>query len=254
MNKKRKILIFGLGHLASFISKEFDGDDLHGTFRSGKKNSQFNNVQKYSFNVGEELPGELKQQFDLIIWNFPPVENYIGVLKEADNFFDSQTPWIFVSSTSVYQDGEVDETSETKSESYLASIENELASFKRNILILRPGGLVDSERHPARFFKGRDEVKGAQSPVNLVHTHDVARFIKHISDKEITSDIYNLVSSQHPIKKDFYSTMLQLKNEKVPEWSDDDSLKKVVSNFKSKDSGFTYSYDDLVAYFSSLQE
>lgn len=250
-----KILIMGLGHLASFMSPELkQAYTVWGTHRRSSENalsdSVFDDLHKIVFHAGNSFE-EFPQQFDAIIWNFPPIENYADVLQDADEFFDANIPWIFVSSTSVFGEGIATEESERK-DCHLTSLENQLKTMSRAVSILRPGGLVDEIRHPGNFFKKRSLVTGAMTPVNLVHTLDVARFIHHFIQKKLWGEDFNLVSSEHPEKKDFYQQMLKLKGHEAPEWSEHNSVQRIISNEKSLASGFHYQFNDLVAYFNNI--
>ena len=246
-----KILIMGLGHLASYLVHELNKDyALWGTHRQVLTNPVFDDLHKIEFHAGNSFE-KFPKGFDAIIWNFPPIENYTSVLQAADKFFSDDIPWIFVSSTSVFSTGVASEISKRK-ECHLTSLENQLKKLNRVVSILRPGGLVDEKRHPGNFFKERSLVTGAMTPVNLVHTFDVARFIHHVIKNNLWGDDYNLVSSQHQSKQEFYQQMLELKGYKGPKWSEKDSFQRIISNKKSIESGFHYQFDDLVAYFHNI--
>ena len=246
------ILIMGLGHLAQFLVKELDNDyHLWGTHRKKELNSSFENIHKIEFHAGDSFD-LIPKNVDVVIWNFPPIDNYEQVLRDADNYFSHSTHWIFVSSTSVFEDVIAYENSPRK-DCQLTILEKQLKAMRRHVSILRPGGLVDLKRHPGNFFKNKAEVTGSLSPVNLVHTQDVARFIKHVINSTLWGEDFNLVSSHHPTKQEFYSSMLQLLGHPVPRWISQESLKRVVKNVKSLNSGFTYQFDDLVAYFHNIR-
>jgi nucleoside-diphosphate-sugar epimerase len=247
------VLIMGLGHLAGYFVDELGSEyNVWGTHRSPSTNSIFDSLHKIEFHAGESF-SNFPKHFDVIVWNFPPLENYKNVLADADEFFENDIPWVFVSSTSVFGEGEITESSPRK-QCLLTSLEDQLKAMGRKVSIIRPGGLVDSKRHPGNFFKNRDKASGANTPVNLVHTQDVARFIHHLLDKGLWGEDYNLVSSQHMPKSQFYSLMMQLKSTPVPEWDDQGSLDRIVGNQKSCESGFSYEFDDLVAYFQELSK
>jgi hypothetical protein len=252
--KPNKVLIMGLGHLAAFIVKEF-GDDagLWGTYRVERDETIFQRVSKVKYSAGDDIPEELLQDWNVVIWNLPPLEGYKEILEEFDSRIDRRCPWIFVSSTSVFKEGHIHEDSRKESISrtgkLLIEIETTLKRFRRSVSIVRPGGLVDSIRNPANFLKDKTGVKGARTPVNLVHTHDVARFIYFMITKEIHSEDFNLVSDDHASKKDFYSRIMKANDVIPPTWDDDGSMHRIISNQKSKNAGFEYLYPDLQEYF-----
>jgi nucleoside-diphosphate-sugar epimerase len=252
--KPNKVLIMGLGHLATFIVKEF-GDEtrLWGTYRVERRETTFNRVNKVRYIAGDDMPEALIQNWRMVIWNLPPFEGYKGILEEYHSRIDRKCPWIFVSSTSVFKNGNIHEDSKKESISktgkLLIEIEFELKRFNRDVSIIRPGGLVDAIRSPANFFRARTDVKGAKTPFNLVHTHDVARFIYFMITKEVHSEDFNLVSDDHASKKDFYSRIMKANDVIPPTWDDNGSLHRIISNQKSKSVGFEYLYPDLQEYF-----
>jgi nucleoside-diphosphate-sugar epimerase len=253
-----KIFIFGLGHLSRFFVDELDDSfTIEGTWRTEKEG--FDKVQnKIQFETGDEWPKEIKDQYDWIVWSYPPVGGYKEILKKADQFFNSKTPWIFVSSTSVYDQGEVNENSERKGKKFrgenLVEIENLLYGFNRPINIIRPSGLVDEKRNPANFFKNTDrkpEIKGER--VNLVHTHDVARFLWFVIKNDIKGEDFNLNSQTDLEKSEFYKKVLRFFNIPKIEFLDSKSSSpKTVNSMKSRSYGFSYQFDDLVNYYKDL--
>lgn len=76
------------------------------------------------------------------------------------------------------------------------------------VTILRLGGLIGADRHPARALSGRNDVKNPHHPVNLVHQNDVIEMIKALvkSDWE-SNQIYNVVADSHPTRIDYYTNM-----------------------------------------------
>jgi hypothetical protein len=255
--KSNNILIFGLGHLASFLVRELDADaDIWGTYRSQVKDPALARVNKVRFDTTDDIPVELSKDWGVVIWNLPPHDGYMETLKEFNSKTPESCPWIFISSTSVYSDGDIDEDSKkdgvTRNGALLTGIESQLLGFSRQVLILRPGGLVDSTRNPVNFLKEKSSMRAADTPVNLVHTQDVARFMAYMIKMELYSQDYNLVSDDHPGRALFYSQIMACHNLTPPKWSTDDSVHRLISNRKSKSTGFNYLHPNLLEYFKSI--
>ena len=208
---KKKTFIFGLGHLASFLLKELNPDsNIHGTCRTPQNETTIPLTHQIPYICGAPLPSMCQENWDVVIWSFPPVSHYLKCLKEAQELFPKNIPWIFISSTSVYKEGTVTEDSPRTATNFrgdanLVELEDYLMSLPRKVSILRPGGLVDAIRHPKKFIKGRTEIMASNSKLNLVHTQDVARFIDHVISKNLYGEHFNLVSDTQASKKEFYN-------------------------------------------------
>ena len=115
----------------------------------------------------------------------------------------------------------------------------------RKISIIRPSGLVDLKRNPKNFFKGRSNLSGGDSPVNLVHTQDVAHFIRFIIDKNLCGEDFNLASETHLSKSQFYN----LVQDQKLSFSSEGSLNRIISSEKAKSFGYQFLYPDVLDYF-----
>lgn len=239
-----KIVVFGAGHLANVLFKSITPNQyqIQATSKSGRT---YNGIKSFQWEIGDQFPSEMWDEADCILWAIPPKENYLLSLKKAHKKFTKKTPWIFISSTSVYLSGNISESSVRDGNQFLIDIENNLKDMDRKISIIRPSGLVDEKRHPKIFFKNSLEVKGGLNRANLVHTEDVARFIEFVIKHEYFGEDFNLVSDTNCSKKDFYSSFygqnLKFLDEKV--------LDKIIQNDKSKSVGFKYWYPNLKDFF-----
>ena len=255
-----KVFIFGLGHLSRFIVNETAKDfALEGTWRTEKPG--FDKVsKKIQFSAGDKFPKEIKKNYDWVLWSFPPVENYKKALEQANEHFDKDVPWVFVSSTSVYSKGLVNEESKRDGTRFrgenLIEIEDLLYSFKRPVSIIRPSGLVDEKRNPKNFFKSSDKkvpIKGEN--LNLVNTKDVARFIKYVMDNNLKNEDFNLSAPKEYEKSFFYKSLSELYNEEAPKFSESDiENSKKIDSTKAINAGFKYEYVDLLDFYKELAE
>jgi hypothetical protein len=244
----KKVLVCGDGHLGDFfyeISK--DHFDYFSTFRSSEKKRK--NKQFYLDSNDLNITDFLLQPWDAVIFAMPPHEGYLAFLRQFHQTLKQKVPWIFISSTSVYSEGEITEESvkipTRKNGETLIEIESFLESLERPVCIIRPSGLVDQIRNPANFFKS-GVIPAPNGWTNLVHTEDVARFIGHVIEKELYQNSFNL-ASKHYLKSFFYQSL----RPELKISDNSDGIKKIL-NTKTFNSGFSYKFPDLLKYFSEL--
>jgi nucleoside-diphosphate-sugar epimerase len=186
----------------------------------------------------------------------PPIAHYPQLLAQANVHFSPQTPWIFVSSTSVYREGEITEQSPRDGNSgnapLLIACEQYLESIQRPCCIVRPSGLFDDIRRPGGFFKNSNSIPNASSPINLVHSQDVARFLWHVILRQLWGEQFNLSCDDHPLKKDFYAPLLLKNYGKKIALDETSKTTKIISNLKSRQTGFEYLYPSLAKYQASI--
>jgi len=249
---KTKLLIVGLGHLAKFICDEKDADsyNIFGTYRDLKKVESFD-VTKFHFDSSDSMTlDNLPLDIDIVLFNMPMIDGYSKIIQELDERFSNQTSFVFISSTSVYGVGQITEESQqlgvAKNSAKLIELESLIKSKpKRGYLIIRPGGLIDSQRNPANFLSKKEKVLEANQLINLVHTQDVARFIWHCLEGNIWNEEFNLVSDNHSTKKAFYSGEIRRLNLRHPEWMNSNITERIISNAKAKSSGFQFLWPQL---------
>jgi len=239
-----KILIMGLGHLARFIIQENKTHSISGTYRSIEKVKDID-CEKILFNTNNEGHFSLlPTNVDVVIWNFPPVQGYEKSLTTLNKHFNAKTKWIFISSTSVYGSGNINELSirngVRRNSKYLIDLEDQLRTFNRDVTIIRPGGLIDEKRNPAYSLSKKTEVLKANLAVNVIHTRDVARFIYHVIDHSLWDEEYNLVCDCHDSKEVFYSDQMKKLGLNVPKWISCEEESRIISNDKVKLSGFSF--------------
>jgi nucleoside-diphosphate-sugar epimerase len=70
--------------------------------------------------------------------------------------------------------------------------------------ILRPAGLVGNNRIAGRWFAGKQNVKGGNTPVNLVHLEDCIGVSYAIIEQDIFGKVFNICADKHPVKGVFY--------------------------------------------------
>ncbi len=155
---------------------------------------------------------------------------------------------IHCSSTGVYAglSGEVDEHSELMLDSkaaYLSAGEQALQQCQPCIT-LRLAGLIGPGRHPGRFARG-GVLTGAELPVNLVHSADIAAFILVLL-KQAThnSDCVNLCCPEHPTKQHFYPVAAAHLGQAAVHFTAADEPGRVVNSSRSQAyQGFHYQFE-----------
>lgn len=150
---------------------------------------------------------------------------------------------IFVSSTSVFGNfqGEVDENTkplpDTISGKDLLKTEQLLMSrIEFNTAIVRFGGLIGEDRHPVYYLAGRENLKGGNAPVNLIHQEDCIGIINAILNQGVWGKIYHGVFPKHPLKKEYYLQKAKSLNVQPPAFLEEDNsgFKTVISNTLNK--------------------
>jgi NAD dependent epimerase/dehydratase family enzyme len=62
---------------------------------------------------------------------------------------------------------------------------------------------MGGERIPAKYFAGKT-INTGQTPVNYVHQEDVIQIITMILEKDFWNETFNVVSPEHPMRKEVY--------------------------------------------------
>jgi nucleoside-diphosphate-sugar epimerase len=142
---------------------------------------------------------------------------------------------IFISSTSVYPDEDIEmlESSRVNETNLLYQAEQLFVNTRKfRTTIIRFAGLVGPGRHPGRFLSGKTNIPRPFSPVNLIHLDDCVGIIVELLDKELLGGIYNACSPAHPSKKEFYTLSAQLTGLPLPEFTDEPAKGKSINSVK----------------------
>ena len=161
---------------------------------------------------------------------------------------------IFVSSTSVYADGfpivEITEETipnpDTESGKQLAIVEVLLQSnlnFKTTVI--RFGGLLGDDRHPAKFLAGKTNVENPDAPVNLIQREDCIGIIEKILNQveyDNWEETFNAVAPQHPTRKAYYQNKAQILNLPLPTFAEHSESKGKMISSKKVETILRYSF------------
>jgi nucleoside-diphosphate-sugar epimerase len=141
---------------------------------------------------------------ETLICCIPPCDNLHDILR---HLMALTTPsyFIFSSSISVYHqtNGLVDEQDDAAGNRQLIEAEQWLTRQETPTAILRYGGLIGDDRHPAKVFSGKTALPNGSAPVNLIHRSDILNFIDSMIPVKL-SGTFNLVFPDHPTRKKYY--------------------------------------------------
>lgn len=149
---------------------------------------------------------------------------------------------IFTSSTSVYGDKvrECDETAtpdpQTESARQIIAAEQYLLdSGVPNIDILRLGGLYCTERHPVSRLVQKQNIRGGNQPVNIVHRDIAVETLFQTTLNPNGRRIRNIVEPRHPTRRDFYTSEAAKLGLPPPDFAPDDTSSGKIVNTVSAD-------------------
>jgi nucleoside-diphosphate-sugar epimerase len=249
----KSVGVIGCGWLGFPLAKNLvrQGYSVKGTTTSEDKLDDLKKagIVPYQVSLSEEKilgpVSDFLENLHILIINVPPglrgsgpKESYVKKMELLHKAIE-QSPIekvIFVSSTSVYGDikGEVNEETTpkpvTESGKQLLACER-LFKEDENLqcTIIRFGGLIGPDRHPVTMLSGKENLKGGNAPVNLIHLNDCINLISAIIKNEQWNQIINGVYPDHPLKKDYYTEEAKKRGLASPHYKDNEgeSEKKI---------------------------
>ncbi|TAH03652.1 MAG: SDR family NAD(P)-dependent oxidoreductase [Sphingobacteriales bacterium] len=223
-------------------------------------------IVPFLLHLNPAISGNNTNQFfdsDLIIINIPPgrntfVDDYVQKMNHLnDAIIDSRIKKvIFISSTSVYtetnswvdEDTEVDKKS-IKGLRMFTAEQVFVCNPKLQTTVIRMAGLIGPNRHPGRFFGGKQDIADGLSPVNLIHLTDCLNLISAVIEQNFWNKTINGVAPSHPTKQDFYTlASRKFNNSKADFISQTGNFKKVRCKFSFEEFGYKYKIDDLLGW------
>ena len=232
-----KISIIGLGWFGLALAQELQKKhSISGTTRTIEKLKKIQELVPDIFLLHDgEKPNPALFHADTVLINIPPTKNQLDWLKTWEVPLEKHI--IFISSTSVYGQQQIDVNEETcplpDSESGKILIEEEqwIKTFPF-YTIIRFGGLIGPDRHPGRHLSGKLNLTGGNWPVNLIHQKDTVFFTQHVIEKKLVGEVFNLVHPYHPTRKDYYQHYCKMNNLILPQFVEDIEKGKKVSSLK----------------------
>ena len=132
---------------------------------------------------------------------------------------------VFISSTSVYGDGQGKVTEVVPPEPTSESGKQVLSAEKliSNIpnvetTIIRFGGLIGKDRHPITMLSGKKDLRNGNHPVNLIHLDDCVALINSVLKKHWWGEVFNAVYPIHPTKEKYYQQIALKRGVMPPEY------------------------------------
>ncbi|MFL1894542.1 NAD(P)H-binding protein [Aquimarina sp. 2-A2] len=229
MNKAVSIL--GLGWLGLPLAEAFlsEGYTIKGSTTSEAKLAaiQSKGITAFSITLTETaVKGDVKsflKDSEVLIIGIPP-----GLRRDPSSDFVSKIlkllPSIeastiqhvlFISSTTVFEDkkefpaiiAQTIPNSDSEAGKQLVLVEKLLRNNSNfTTTILRFGGLIGGDRHPATMLSGRTNVQNPEAPVNLIEREDCIQLILRIVENNAWDKIYNAAAPNHPTKAEYYTT------------------------------------------------
>ncbi|WHP47985.1 GDP-L-fucose synthase [Mannheimia bovis] len=249
----KKITIIGLGWLGLPLAQKLqnEGWQVAGTKRTvGDIPVECYPLDLNHFAITPDIERILAT--DAMVIALPPSttseEGYFSGIQKLASFAMAKglKHLIFISSTSVLpmSEGNFAEDTEADPNSLLAKVENWLLSQKLDCDILRLAGLVGKQRHPVFYLAGKQNLSGAEQPVNLVHLEDCIAAISLLLAKPNGQRIFHLCAEQHPTRKAYYGEIAKRLGLADLQFSDENQpLVRVVKAEKiCTELGFVYRY------------
>lgn len=179
-------------------------------------------------------------------------EGYLASLRQIVSSADMLdcSRLILCSSTGIYAGltGDVDESTAIRATSPRTSVLRAaelLVQQARQHHILRLAGLTGPGRHP-RQFCARGVMSGAELPVNLVHAHDICRYVVGLLQGQWQLSLTNLVCPDHPSKQQFYGELAKTHLPVPLQFTEADEPMRIVRSHVEQQTSFRFQIRTLV--------
>lgn len=187
-------------------------------------------------------------QNDTIIIAIHTKDDYLATLQKIAALAKPESNLILMSSTSVYKefDSDVDENAEIMKSSLIKEAEELILSSRKNVLVLRLGGLMGEDRVAGRWKSATDFTDGF---VNYIHRDDVINIIKKMLEKNFVKGIYNLVAPEHPTRLEIHKKNSLRFGSEVGKFTGF-SNRRVLPDKVIKDLNYTFLYPNPLDFWS----
>lgn len=264
-----KISILGCGWLGFPLAKKLaeQGYVVKGSTTQREKMPKMSDAGIIPFQIklfAEGVQGDLNSflaDAEVLIIDIPPglkkdpEANFTGKMGRLKKYVETARVKnvLFISSTSVYEDGEdfpvyfendPANASSERSKQIISAEKLFLSSEEFNITVLRFGGLNGPGRHPVNSLSGRKEIKDPEAPVNLIHLEDCIEIISEIIEQKAWGEIFNAVHPDHPEKAHYYTRLAEEKNLALPEFKLDSRSKGKIVHSVHLNKILGYSFKD----------
>jgi nucleoside-diphosphate-sugar epimerase len=143
---------------------------------------------------------------------------------------------ILISTTSVYPNlNRVVAEEDADEANAIVRAERIIRNSGLSSTVIRFSGLFGPGRHPGRFLSGKNDVKGGNVPVNMIHLDDCVAIITGIIEHNVWNEVLNACADDHPTKREFYTRAAAELGVEPPRFlPDEHSDFKIVSNERLK--------------------
>lgn len=253
-----KISILGCGWLGKELGKKLISEnyEVRGSVTSMENMAELRKagIIPYQLKIFEKgIQGDIRSFLsgcEVLIVSVPPglrrdpeidfVEKIRNLISHIEKYPPKRL--FYVSSTSVYADKKdfpvyTEDSPTDNSGDRAVQLHNSELLFlnnpKLNTTVLRFGGLIGGDRHPVKILSGKTDIKNPEAPVNLIHRDDCIAAIEKIISANKKLGIVNLVSPEHPSKKEYYQKIAKERNLALPKFREDKKSKgKIISSEK----------------------
>ena len=186
---------------------------------------------------------------DVVIIDIPPKlrgeakENFVAKIKHLIPFIEKANvnKVLFVSSTAVYPDNNAVVTEETMpnpaTESGIQLLASETLLQSNNnfqTTVLRFGGLIGEDRHPAKSLAGKTNLANPDGPINVIHLTDCIGIIIKIIQTNRWNETFNAVAPFHPTREEYYTEKAIQFNLPLPQFDhSNSSVGKTIDSSKA---------------------
>ena len=271
MSTPTTVSILGCGYIGQPLAKLFQkrGWRVRGSTTSESKLTGLlaDGIEPYLLKLTPSLNGYGRRDFfdsEIVVINFPPgrkradleefmeaaMESLLTYLKEGQ-----VQKVLFISSTSVYSAGYVQEEDAGKLPpssapgAALLSAEELLRNTSNfQTTVLRFAGLYGHERKPGRFWSGRP-LRDPQNAVNMLHRDDAVSVAMEVVKQHCWGQTFNVCADLHPTRSEFYTRAASKLGLPPPQgyFGKSSPDKVVLSDKVRKHLGYTFKFPDPLA-------
>jgi len=254
-NKLSDVVILGSGWLGSKLSSNLQqiGVNTQETCRSRTLANE-KSIHYFNVNNANELNHNINLENAYWVICITPRDNYIETLTHAIKLAKNlnMKGFLLCSSTGIYpsEPGEYNESSALKLETTRQKLLNQAEQSVLNLQtlgkVVRLAGLIGPNRHPGNFVSGKHLKSSGLATVNMVHQKDVINGIICLLDQwQLSEQVYNLISPEHPTKQDFYHNACSTLKEIPPTFERNDVENRIIDGSKITRLGFEYDFKSL---------
>lgn len=259
--------IIGCGWLGLQVGEHLSnlGNKVFGSYRSSSQKNTIakTNIEGFELNLdlNSQISTHILENTEILILSLPPINRkepdyFASVLTHCARQFPSSTKVIFTSTIGIYPQKEERFTEAYIFEENEKNIHYKAESALKELLgnrltILRLGGLIGPNRHPAKSLQGRSISNDGSAPINLIHSADVCKAISAILKQNAFEKCYNLVFETKISKKNYYSQIIEKFEMEPITFGKDTSLNRSVDgSYICSDLNFNYSSNP--QYYSEI--